>query len=93
MKKIHMFSNSVLGGCLLISLSVPVYADSPCDTEVLSVQAVLDSDPEGISQSDLEKATLLFKVLSEDCGGGAPFTDIEPISQQIRTLLNMEESS
>ena len=69
-----------------------VLADAACDAEIAAIQSALDTPSASISSDNLQQAQQLFKVLTEDCGGGTPIETAAPIVQQIRSLLAMGEA-
>lgn len=86
-------SRILLCSGVLAFVMSPAYADPACDAEVVAIQAALHAPAAGISPDNLEQARQLFKVLSEDCGGGTTLEAVAPIAQQIRSLLGIGEAS
>lgn len=78
-----------LAGALLLATS-PAYGDEACNAEVAAIQPVLSAPGASVKEADLEQATILFKVLKEQCTAGSTLEDVSAVSKQIRALLNME---
>lgn len=91
-KENKLFLHAIALSLSLLPMSQS-HADPGCDAEVTAIQAELDSPSEGISADDLDKAAQLLKVVSTDCDAGTPFQTVQPIAQQIRSLLGMEDAS
>ena len=88
----RMIFKSLLCGGILSLTATMAFADAACDAEMASIKSELNSPTTLVSPTNLTQAKNLFKILSEDCAGGTPMNDVFPITQQIKSLLNMGES-
>ncbi|WP_163931028.1 hypothetical protein [Paraferrimonas sp. SM1919] len=86
----HTQRITALGGLFLPLLLVPALANPICETSLQEYQTAFAQQSDNLTQEDAQKVANLIKVLEQDCQFGSNEESVSYISNQIKTLLNME---
>lgn len=87
----HIQRITILGTLFIPMLFViPALANPICETSLQQYQAAFVQMSDNLTQEDAQKVKNFLEVLEQDCQFGANEESVTYISNQIKTLLNLE---